>query len=166
MRFSASVRVRPMRIAFLVNPRDLNAVRRCFRLNSCLWGGWYNPIIPVFDRAPARWNMLHLRPKGRDIARGYIRFFEPDAVVEAQPGLAKKIGWEAGERFLSTPRLVSLSELVTKDGMDRLRFASGIDISAVHSLLYHEQYKYQLKREEKFAIRGVHQREMPSSRLW
>jgi len=98
MHFSASLRLRPVRIAFLVNPRDFTAVRKCIRLNTCLWGGWYNPIIPVFDRPPARWNVDHWKPKGRGISRGYIRFFEPEVVVEAEPNLATKIGWEPEER--------------------------------------------------------------------
>jgi hypothetical protein len=152
MRFSATLRLRPVRIAFLVNPRDFTAVRYCIRLNSCLWGGWYNPIIPVFDRPPARWNDHHWKPKGRDISRGYMRFFEPEVVVEAEPNLATKVGWEPEEQYLSTARLVPLADFVTKDNTDRLKFASGVDINAIHSFLYHEQYKYQLKREEKFAI--------------
>jgi hypothetical protein len=152
MRFSASLRLRPVRIAFLVNPRDFTAVRNCIRLNTCLWGGWYNPIIPVFDRAPALWKEHDWKAKGRDISRGYMRFFEPEVVVEAEPNLATKVRWEPEERYLSTTRLVCLADFVTKDNTDKLKFASGADITAIHSFLYHEQYKYQLKREEKFAL--------------
>jgi hypothetical protein len=160
MRFSASLRLRPMRIGFLVNPRNFDAVRRCIQLNTCFWGGLYNPIIPVFDRSPARWHLLHFRPKGRDIGRGYMRFFEPDVVVEAETGLAAKVGWKPGERYLNTARLISLDELITKDQAGRTNFATGVDITAIHGFLYQKEFKYQLKREEKFAImKGVSEKD-------
>jgi len=104
MRFSASIRTRPIRIGFIVNPRDFGSVRRCLRLNTCLWGGLYNRLIPVFDRAPSRWRMFHFRPKSLDIGRGYMRFFEPDVVVEAEQGLAEKVGWVAGKVFIGAKR--------------------------------------------------------------
>jgi hypothetical protein len=119
-----------------------------------LWGGLYNPLIPVFDRAPGRWRMFHFRPKGLDIGRGYMRFFEPDVVVEAERGLAKKVGWVAGERFIEAKRTIPLDQFVTADSDDRVSFASGVDISAVHSFLYDREFKYQHKREEKVAIMG------------
>jgi hypothetical protein len=33
-----------------------------------------------------------------------------------------------------------------------VNFASGVDITAIHAHRYHEEFKFQLKREEKFAI--------------
>jgi hypothetical protein len=122
------------------------------RLNACLWGGIYNPIIPVFERAPIRWQRFNVHPKGLDIARGYMRFFEPDVVVETAPGLAKKIGWQAGERLIETQRFVSLDEFITLDTTGRVNFASGVDITAVHGFLYNKEFKYQRKREEKFVL--------------
>jgi hypothetical protein len=152
MRFSASIRTRPIRIGFIVNPRDFASVRRCLRLNTCLWGGLYNPIIPTFDRAPSRWRMLHFRPNGLDIGHGYMRFFEPEVVVEAERGLAKKVGWIEGERFIEAKRTILLDEFITADPDKRISFASGVDVSAVHSFLYDKEFKYQHKREEQVAI--------------
>jgi hypothetical protein len=51
----------------------------------CLWGGAYNPIIPVFKSTPKDWRDERFeRLKGPAIARGYINFFEPDVYVEAE----------------------------------------------------------------------------------
>jgi hypothetical protein len=117
-----------------------------------LWGGLYNPIIPTFDRAPSRWRMLHFRPNGLDIGHGYMRFFEPEVVVEAERGLAKKVGWIEGERFIEAKRTILLDEFITADPDKRISFASGVDVSAVHSFLYDKEFKYQHKREEQVAI--------------
>ena len=71
----------------------------------CLWGGVYNPIIPVFRNRPQEW-----RPDvpdsltGAQIARGYVEFFEPDVFVEAEPNLLERIGLSS---LRDTPRLRS-----------------------------------------------------------
>jgi hypothetical protein len=36
--------VRPMRFLFLVPKDDLNTIRQAIRINTALWGGFYNPI--------------------------------------------------------------------------------------------------------------------------
>jgi hypothetical protein len=81
-----------------------------------------------------------------------MRFFEPDVVVETEPGLATKVGWQAGERFIKPQRLVPLDEFITLDTNGRVNFASGVDITSVHGFLYNREFKYQRKREEKFAL--------------
>ena len=52
---SASVTLRPTRIGFLVRPADLGSVRTIMRVCACLWGGNFNPIIPVFKKPPKDW---------------------------------------------------------------------------------------------------------------
>ena len=52
---SATIRLRPTRIALLVRPSDSVSIRTFMRTCTCLWGGAYNPIIPVFRKRPAEW---------------------------------------------------------------------------------------------------------------
>lgn len=90
---SANVRLRPTRIGYLVRPSDRKSVREIMRINACLWGGRFNPIIPIFRNAPKEWRgerFLHMT--GQDVAEGYIKFFEPDVYVEAKEGLLEKAG--------------------------------------------------------------------------
>ena len=88
----ATIRLRPTRIALLVRPSDLASIRKFMRICACLWGGAYNPIIPVFRVRPGEW-----RPEvpdsltGDQIGRGYVEFFEPDVFVEAEPNLLERI---------------------------------------------------------------------------
>jgi hypothetical protein len=107
MRFSGSVRLRPVRIGFLVSPAELPTVRRILRLCSCLWGGRYNPIIPFFDDTPQRWKRPNHEIGGLDIARGYIDFFEPDVLVEASPGMAERLGWKNDHHYFELSRVFS-----------------------------------------------------------
>ncbi|MGP5565445.1 hypothetical protein [Vreelandella alkaliphila] len=89
----ANIRLRPTRIGFLVRPSDRKSVRKIMRINACLWGGQYNPIIPVFRHTPKDWKEEHFKsPSGKKIVGGYVKFFEPDIYVEAEVGLLEKAG--------------------------------------------------------------------------
>jgi hypothetical protein len=48
----ASVRIRPLRLAFAVDSRNGTALMRVFEANSMFWGGPYNFILPLFKRVP------------------------------------------------------------------------------------------------------------------
>src|SRR5215510_12009491 len=90
---SVGVQLRPTRIGFLVRPTDLASVRAIMRACACLWGGVYNPIIPVFKRAPKEWKPQAFdRFRGIEVAKGYVRFFEPDVYVETESGLLEEAG--------------------------------------------------------------------------
>jgi transcription elongation factor Elf1 len=39
--------VRPVRVGFVVGHGDFDALWRAVRFNTCLWGGYFNPIVPV-----------------------------------------------------------------------------------------------------------------------
>lgn len=48
------VRHRPVRIGWLVDPASMPQVIKAVTANACLWGGRYNPIIPINDHKMAR----------------------------------------------------------------------------------------------------------------
>ena len=73
---------RPIKFAALVDPSDRDALLHAIRINTFLWGGTYNPIIPVFQQTPADWPLIKIKPiTPEEIVRGYIRFFDPDLLV-------------------------------------------------------------------------------------
>ena len=80
---TVKIRVRPIRIAFLVDPADRPGVYRAIELSTFLWGGNFNPIIPSYRRTPAMWESLRVRhlPSPADIIAGYLDGFDPDLVV-------------------------------------------------------------------------------------
>lgn len=99
----ADIRLRPIRIGFLVKPYDKKSIRQIMRINTSLWGGLHNPIIPIFRSAPKEWKGdKHEYLTGYEIAKGYIRFFEPDVYVEAEEGLLEKAGLAALRTKFST----------------------------------------------------------------
>src|ERR1700751_2040562 len=112
---AVSRRLRPIRFGFLVRPGDSDALLQTVQLNTCLWGGRFNPIIPVFQRLPEGWSddllarhseisrqltthakkrLRRARINAREFARGYLDAFEPDYLVEMTPGLARGLDFE------------------------------------------------------------------------
>jgi DNA-directed RNA polymerase subunit RPC12/RpoP len=51
---NVTVRYRPLRIGWCVRQNDFEALRRSWLLSHTMWGGRYNPIIPVDDVEYAR----------------------------------------------------------------------------------------------------------------
>lgn len=149
---SAEIQLRPTRIGFLVRPNNLASVRAIMRAGTCLWGGIYNPIIPVFRKAPTEWRpMAHERFKGVEVAKGYVRYFEPDVYVEAESGLAEEAGLGAlRQRHSLHPQILTLKELFeAEDGRDWGEPKLGLSI---HDVLRHvykteQQFVHREKRE-------------------
>jgi hypothetical protein len=82
---SVNVKLRPIKIAFLVDPTKKKAILETIKVNSFLWGGTYNPIIPVLKRVPALWKkndrFINFRSNAKAITLGYIDTFDPDYFV-------------------------------------------------------------------------------------
>jgi len=78
-----SIKVRPLRLALLVDPGSATQVRDAIRLASSLWGGMYYPIIPVYKRMPASWRERPFKsPLAKDVVQGYLEAFDPDILVQ------------------------------------------------------------------------------------
>jgi hypothetical protein len=54
---SVTITLRPLRLAFLVDPSDKSGVLEAIQLNTFLWGGMFNPIVPVYRRTPKAWRV-------------------------------------------------------------------------------------------------------------
>ena len=151
---SATIRLRPTRIALLVRPSDVSSIRKFMRLCACLWGGAYNPIIPVFRTRPREWrNELSESMTGAQVARGYVEFFEPDVFVEATPGLLRKIGIGAlRDTASSYNRVVALDALLAPAPYRKLsEFSLGLGIVDALEHIYEREQRFQL-REERSAL--------------
>ena len=52
---SVEQRVRPIRLAFLVDVNNETQVREAIRLSTTVWGGSYCPIVPLYKQMPKTW---------------------------------------------------------------------------------------------------------------
>ena len=86
---NATIRVRPLRFGFVMKPNDPATLLRVIEANTCLWGGRFNFIIPVFGRIPTRYRDRPIPgPTAKQFRDGIIEAFEPDFLVETQAAIA------------------------------------------------------------------------------
>lgn len=145
---SATLKLRPARIALLTRPSDMRAIRKFMRFSACLWGGAYNPIIPVMSSLPAAWRNHHgLKVNARDLTGGYIRYFEPDAYVEAEEGLLDAAGLGAFRRKHAIgTRVLSLGSLMAKqDNRDWAEPSFGLSIVDAMRDMYSRELRFEMK---------------------
>ena len=74
------INARPIRHAFLVDPTDADALQQAIEINTFLWGGKFNAIIPTFQDSPENWYDCD-NINSQDIVSGYLNNFDPDYVV-------------------------------------------------------------------------------------
>lgn len=97
-------KLRPIRVAFLVNPSKRADVLLAIKLSSMLWGGISNPIVPCYGgRLPKIWSReKFIRPdKPRAITDGYLEGFDPDVVVPISTEMDGK--YTVGNRDVVSP---------------------------------------------------------------
>jgi hypothetical protein len=134
------VRLRPVRIAFLVRPDDGKKALEIFRINTCLWGGSFNPVIPFFRRVPSWWEKHGYRlDSPTQIINGYLDFFEPDFIVEATAGLAAGLGFPQ-------ERILALSDVLVREG-DRNQAGCGLGVFDVYKGLYKREFQFVKRRK-------------------
>jgi hypothetical protein len=133
---NVNIRLRPIRFAFLVHPNDKKRTVKIFRINTCLWGGKFNPIIPFFKRLPPWWQRKEYRFENpKQIINGYLDFFEPDFIVEAEKGLADGLGFDS-------KRVLQLTDILQRDG-DRDRDKYGLSVYNLYRDLYKKVFQFE-----------------------
>jgi hypothetical protein len=90
-------KLRPLRLAYLVDPGDEAMVRRAIEASTCRWGGAICTIVPRYRRRPREFPDRRL--SAREIVAGYLASFEPDYVIECYEGAAS--GLEIDPRQLA-----------------------------------------------------------------
>lgn len=74
---------RPLRLAFLIEPGNSSHLKKVIQLNSSIWGGTFNPIIPIYKNLPSFLKDKPFnQPTAREYLEGYIDNFDPDFIVK------------------------------------------------------------------------------------
>jgi hypothetical protein len=142
-------------MGFLVRPDDMAAVRQVMRLCTCLWGGIYNPIIPVCTTLPEAWRDPPFREvSGPELARGYVEFFEPDVFVETQDGLAAEVNLSDRELEFHEPRTIPIS-VFSNPNPDRMPRPFGTGIFHVYRGLYEREFRFVSRDGDRVAAVGT-----------
>jgi hypothetical protein len=123
-----------MRFGFLTKPNDRAALRRVIEVNTCLWGGVFNFIIPLFARTPKRYRDQFLPGPGvKELLDGLLEAFEPDFLVETEPGLASRLTFPK-------KRIIGIDDLFRRDEQGGSGY--GLTMSDVCAGLYQDTFRF------------------------
>lgn len=147
------LRLRPTRIGFLVPTTNRDVIRSAMQICACIWGGRYNPIIPVDENVPAVWHdPIVDKFNGIYLAKGYVDFFEPDIFVESEPGLAQKIGLQPTEIDFGLSRIVPLAAFSEESTDRHSRVPVGLSILDVYRTLYETEFRFMPKHGHQIVL--------------
>ena len=137
---SVNLRLRPIRFAYLVRPDDQKHALDAFHINACLWGGKCNPIIPFFRQLPKWWDKKgHRFENPKQILTGYIDFFEPDFIVQAEKRMTDSLGFDP-------KRVLRFLDILERD-RDRNRDGFGQSVNDVYSYLYSKEFQFTMRHK-------------------
>jgi hypothetical protein len=143
---TVKVRLRPIRLAHLVDPSDARQVREAIQLSSTLWAGSFFPIVPLYKRMPRNWREGPISvPSARSVVRGYIEAFDPDVLVqfsETVPQHVRELGLQ----------LIRADELWKNEGRDVSAPSFGIGIYELLNDIFESDFKYKKKYPTKIVI--------------
>jgi len=145
--------IRPIRFGLLVQPNQRQQLENAINLNTNLWGGVFNPIIPVYHRAPPTWNERpYSRYSAKEIVHNYIKAFEPDYLVKMSSEIDDPVGFEK-------ERILEFSDLSKVEDADSDK-SVGMSVLDVYNALYDAEFKY--VRKEPLVFYDFEQKESPS----
>lgn len=137
---NVNLKIRPIKVALLVDPNNAKQVREAIQISSTLWGGTYFPIIPLYKKMPKTWREGPIKaPKAKEVIMGYIEAFDPDIFIQFSkdvPTYIKELGLE-----IIKPGQVW-------DILDEERSLSpkyGIGIFEIFSDLFKKYFRYKAK---------------------
>lgn len=139
---SLNIKIRPIKVAFLVEPNNVKQVREAIQIGSTLWGGAYCPIIPLHKKMPKTWKDGPLKaPKAKDVILGYIEAFDPDVLVQFTGDVPQYIK----DLNLEIVKPKEIWESVTKEDSRSLSPKNGIGLFEIFNDIFEEHFKYKAK---------------------
>jgi hypothetical protein len=136
---STTVRIRPLRLAFLTKPSDKAALQQVFEINSGLWGGLHNFIIPSIETLPKVYREPYFRRQKSTISvmKGMIEGIQPDFLVEMESGMATGLAFPAS-------RVITAQKLMGRDEDNRAAY--GVDMRSLCQDLWDKEFQFKQRK--------------------
>ncbi|WP_317897841.1 hypothetical protein [Aurantibacillus circumpalustris] len=141
---TVTVRLRPIKFAFIVDYKKNNDLLDVIKANTFLWAGQHNAVIPFFKRIP---NVLKDTLKGittEEFIENYIETFDPDIIVNVNQVDLKKINFRGR-------KVINFKEIL--DGLERTALPKyGIGLFEILEQYVTDEFKFVPKYPPKITI--------------
>lgn len=146
VRGTANVKLRPIKLAFLVHPDDNQSLLKAIEINTLLWGGMYNPIIPTYRETPIIWDDRGPEnPDSQSIITGYLDNFDPIYVVPV--GECSDYSVDVGYR----KKINGILDFFTSFEQHKT-LNYGISIFEVLDYLFKEEFRFQRRDPQEICL--------------
>lgn len=140
---SVTTTLRPINIAFLVDMNDKKTLEEVIHINSFLWGGAYNTIIPVYKRIPSSLKKDFFNRTTLEIINGYINSYDPDFIVNLSSFDIKKLkNRDRGKDWT----IITKGEMLGKYGSTGIP-TIGIGLVEILNHIEEREFKYVRKNQ-------------------
>lgn len=126
------VKYRPVRIGFVVRSGEVSDIVQVSRLNTILWGGIYNPIIPISDDL--------------QFSRQLIKLFNVDVLFPVSNS-EEIIAFLKEYEYLKSPHFFN-RELFYEDWHSKKNVSSYLDISHIIEYYWDKEFKTTPKKHK------------------
>ncbi|MCF8235879.1 MAG: hypothetical protein K9G67_12810 [Bacteroidales bacterium] len=136
----------PIRFCFLIRPKNKADFRRAVEISHSLWGGIYNPILPLYKRFTVQQRKelrTHLNPP--EFYSNFLLNFDPDIIVYED-----SIDFEYIKDFVSDRILIKLSEI--REQLESHSLEYGLSILHIISILLESEFKFARNDNLKFIL--------------
>ena len=146
IRGTVDVKLRPIKLAFLVHPDDKESLLTAIEINTLLWGGMYNPIIPAYKETPPIWeDNISESPDFQTIITGYLDNFDPIYIIPM--GECSNYSVDIGYR----KKINEVSDFFTSFEQHRTP-NYGISIFEVLDHFFTEEFRFQQRDPQDISI--------------
>ncbi|QSF42992.1 hypothetical protein [Paenibacillus tianjinensis] len=139
-----SVKLRPLKFAIIIEPYDTQSLETAIYINSYLWGGTYNPIIPAFSDGNGKISSTDM-----EMIEGYVFNFDPDYIVN----LSKV---DLSETYLHE-KLISIESIMDLENIENNK-NYGTSVFHILDVFCEQELKYQ-RREQLQIVHPIFQGE-------
>lgn len=150
-KFTVHRSVRPLRLAFVVQPGDWESLRWVIQMNTVIWGGRYNLILPAYKRLPKalkRSGPYAPRDTAKSVFEGFFKTFEPDYLVQVRGASGPKIGFPE-------ERTITCDQVLDKRSVPSETFYSCC-ATHIYQRLYFDRYQFVLRDEKDSVVLPEH----------
>ncbi len=146
---SIDIKSRPIRLGMIVDPKDKQSVKTALLINSSLWGGMFNPIIPIYKRIPKNWKIYKKNAKYKDILYGYLEAFDVDIIVNCTKSDISFLN-ETGREIIKHTEIFNILGDFSEDYP-----SYGLGILEVLREIFEEYYRYETKYKPKIIFPDI-----------
>lgn len=130
---SIYTKLRPLRIAFIVNPNDKKSLSDVIKINTVQWGGQHNFIVPLMSKVSGYYKNQAFGYNAKELMSNYLNLIDPDFIVPVCKFDFKKFN-------IDSIRIIEFKKF--KDYYEGTRPAYGLGIFELMDFFWRKEFRF------------------------